>query len=174
MKQTQTNWTATDKDKFKKFNELIKDINIAMFTTVDEDGVLRSRPMATQQAEFDGDLWFFTRADTGKVEQVERYDQVNVAYASPKNDRYVSVVGSAEVLNNRAKIKELWNPILKTWFPDGVEDPELRLIKVNVREAEYWDTPGGLVSVAIGFVKSVVTGKEAEMGDNEKVSFASR
>jgi len=155
-------------ESIKKLGELIKDIRIAMFTTVHEDGVLHSRPMATQQVEFDGDLWFLTRLDSSKVDDVERHEHVNLSYAS--DNRYVSVIGSAAISNDRAKIKELWSPAYKVWFPEGLDDPQLRLIKVDVAGAEYWDTPGGLVAVAIGFVKSIVTGKTAKIGDNETVN----
>lgn len=158
-------------DAIKKVNELIKDIRIAMFTTVDDEGVVRSRPMATQQVEFDGDLWFMTKSDTAKVEDVERYQQVNVGYADPGDNKFVSVMGSAEVLNDRAKIKELWNPFYKAWFPDGLDDPTIRLIKIEVEEVEYWDSPGGKVASVLGFVKSLVTGDQSDMGENETVKF---
>lgn len=158
-----------DAEAVRKLGELIKDIRFAMFTTVDDEGLLRSRPMATQQVEFDGDLWFFTRVDTSKVDDVRQYQQVNVSYAAPDDQRYVSVMGSAEVLDDHEKMAQLWNPAYKAYFPDGLGDTRLRLIKVNVREAEYWDSPGGKVATAIGFVKSLVTGDSSRMGENEKI-----
>lgn len=159
----------TGENEIQKLAKMIKDIDFAMFTTVDADGVLRSRPMSTQEVEFDGDLWFFTRADTGKVEDVRQYKQVNVSYAAPDDQRYVSVIGSAEVINDRAKMAELWNPVYKIYFPEGLDDPLLRLIKVEVREAEYWDSPGKIAS-AIGFVKALVSGDQSDMGENKKVT----
>lgn len=159
-------------ESIRKVNELIKDIRIAMLTTVDEEGVVRSRPMATQQAEFNGDLWFFTKSDTAKVEDVERYQQVNVSYSEPSDNKYVSVMGSAEIIDDRAKMKELWNPLYKAWFPDGLDDPQIRLLKVEVEEVEYWDSPGGKVASVLGFVKSLVSGKQADMGENETVKIA--
>jgi general stress protein 26 len=160
-------------EAIQKLGKMIKDIDFAMFTTVDEEGVLRSRPMSTQQVEFDGDLWFFTREDTGKVEDVRTYQQVNVAYASPGDQRYVSVMGVAEVLNDRAKMSEFWNPAYKAYFPEGLNDPQLRLIKVTVQEAEYWDSPGGKMAQAIGFVKALVTGDPSSMGENKKIELES-
>lgn len=160
-------WSHDD-ESIEKLNKLIKGIRFAMFTTVDEDGVLRSRPMATQEVEFDGDLWFFTRVDTAKVDEVRQYRQVNVSYADPDDQRYVSVMGSAEVLDDREKMAELWSPVFKAWFPEGLGDTRLRLIKVAVREAEYWDSPNK-VATAIGFVKSLVTGDPSDMGENKKI-----
>ncbi len=158
----------THDENVAKLRELIKDIDFAMLTTVNEDGSLISRPMSTQQTEFDGDLWFFTSAPTGKTEDIARERQVNVAYAQPDKQRYVSVSGTALVLNDRAKMAELWSPVYKAYFPEGLDDPNLRLLKVSVRKAEYWESHG-LIRSAIGFVQGLVEGKEADMGENEKI-----
>ncbi len=158
-------------EEIKKLAELIKDVKIAMLSTVDEDGSLRSRPMATQQAEFDGDLWFFTDGRSPKIDEVQSEEHVNLSYASPEHSRYVSVSGTARLIRDRAKAKELWNPIYKAWFPGGLDDPNLALLKVSVQKAEYWDSPSGMVVQAIGFVKALATGKryEAGPGEHEKV-----
>lgn len=152
-----------------KLAELIKDIEFAMLTTVEEDGSLRSRPMATQEAEFDGNLWFFTRASTPKVGEVEREQHVNVAYAAPDAQRYVSVSGRARVVRDRAKLEELWTPVLKAWFPEGLDDPDIALLKVTVDHAEYWDAPSSKVAHAIGLIKAVATGQTYRPGENEKL-----
>jgi general stress protein 26 len=155
--------------QIKKLAEMIREIDFAMLTTVAEDGSLHSRPMSTQRAEFDGNLWFFTRASAPKVGEVEREQQVNVAYAKPETQSYVSVSGRATVVRDRAKIGELWSPELKAWFPEGPEDPDLALLKVAVERAEYWDSPSSAVAHAISFVKALVTGRPADPGENEKI-----
>ncbi len=142
----------------QKLGELIKDVKIAMLTTLDEDGGLRSRPMATQKTEFDGTLWFFTRASSPKVDEVEQEHQVNVSYAAPDSNTYVSVSGPAKLVRDPAKAKELWNPILKAWFPKGLEDPDLALLSVRVEKAEYWDSPSSTMVQIAGFVKAIATG----------------
>lgn len=159
-------------EDIKKLGELIKDIKIAMLTTVDEDGSLRSRPMATQKTEFDGDLWFFTRASAPKVEEIEKHYDVNVSYADPGSNSYVSVSGKAVLLHDLAKTKELWNPLLKAWFPKGLEDPELALLRVKVENAEYWDSPSSTMVQLAGYVKAIATGHtyKASPGEHEKIS----
>ena len=159
------------KDAVEKLGSLIKDIKFAMLTTVHEDGSLHSRPMATQQQEFDGDLWFFTKADSSKVEDARRERHVNVSYAEPENQKYLSVSGTAEIVRDRAKMEELWNPIYKAWFPKGLEDPEIALLKVNVEGAEYWDTPSAKMVQLIGYVKAMVTGEpyKASKDEHDKV-----
>lgn len=159
----------TYRENVEKLRELVKGIDFAMLTTVDEDGTLRSRPMSTQEAEFDGDLWFLTSVDTAKVSEIQQENTVNVSYAQPDKHRYVSVSGTATLHNDRAKIKELWSPAHKIWFPDGVDDPKIRALKVTVKKAEYWDSPGGLIANVIAFAQALA-GKEAEMGENEKIT----
>lgn len=152
-----------------KLKELLEGIDFCMLTTLD-GGHLRSRPMSTQQVEFDGDLWFFTSDQTHKVEEIEKDSRVNVAYSQPDENRYVSVSGTAEVVKDRAKIEELWNPIHKAWFPEGLDDPTLCLLKVSVEQAEYWDSPSSKIVQIYGFVKALATGTEASYGENEKIS----
>ena len=158
---------TTNQEAITKLGELINDIDIAMLTTVDDDGTLRSRPMGTQKAEFDGDLWFLTRVDTAKVDEIQRESQVNVSYAKPDKNRYVSVSGTAVLINDKAKIDEFWDPIYKAFFPEGKDDPRLRLLKVHVQKAEFWTTDN-LIATVIGFAKALA-GQESDIGENEKL-----
>jgi len=159
----------TSEANVKKLAGLIKGIKVAMLTTQCDDGTLRSRPMVTQEADFDGTLWFFTRADTPKCDEVGHHQQVNVSYASPDDQRYVSVSGKGQLVRDRAKIKELWNPVLKAWFPQGLDDPQLALIRVDAEKAEYWDSASSTLVHLVGFVKAVATGTPYRPGDNAKV-----
>ena len=161
---------ATHDDR-KKLQSLIKDINFAMMTTMASDGHLRSRPMATRLEEggFDGTLWFFTHDHEPKVHEILENPQVNLSYADPAKNDYVSVSGEATLVKDKAKAKELWNPLYKAWFPDGLDDPQLALIRVDVAQAEYWDSPNSKMVQMAGFVKALVTGRPAQGGENEKV-----
>ena len=156
-------------ESLAKLKDLIESIDFAMLTTVN-GGQLRSRPMSTQKFEMDGDLWFFTSDQTHKIEEIEQDSRVNVAYAKPEDNVYVSVSGRAELVKDKEKIEELWNPILKAWFPKGLDDPTLALLKISVEEAEYWDSPNSKIVQLYGFVKAMVTGEPAKGGDHGKVS----
>jgi general stress protein 26 len=160
--------TARD-EAIAKLGSLIKDIRVAMLTTADPDGNLHSRPMATQTTDFDGILWFFTRADAPKVGEIDREHRVNVSYADAHKQHYVSVSGQARLVRDPAKNKELWNPLYKAWFPDGLDDPALALLRVDVERAEYWDSPSSKVVLLVGSVKALATGKTYKPGDHEKV-----
>src|SRR5689334_20835571 len=104
---------STHKNEFEKISELMKGIRFAMLTTVEPDGSLHSRPMATQEVEFDGDLWFFTRADAPKVAEANQHRQVSVSFADPDKSKFLSASGPAILVRDRAKIDQLWKPHYK-------------------------------------------------------------
>lgn len=161
----------THDEAVRKIAELIKDVQFAMLTTETDEGALHSRPMATQQAPFNGELWFLTSWKTHKVDDIQHQHRVNVAYSDPANDKYVSIAGTAEVLRDQSKIDELWNPLFKAWFPKGKNDPEIAAIRVHVESAEYWDTPENKMVQVIGFAKAALTGKPYHPGENAAVDF---
>lgn len=115
----------------KKLREWIKDIRFAMLMMVEDDGTLRSRPRATQYFEFDSDFWFFTKADALKVDEVQHDQHVNLSYAAQNDQKYVSVSGTTQLASDRQKIEQLWNPLHKAWFPEGLNDPEVAGLKVS-------------------------------------------
>ena len=152
-----------------KLWSMIKDIKFAMLTTEDGDH-LRARPMAVSQKDFDGNLWFFTRASSHKVDEVQSDSRVCVTYADPSGQNYVSCSGTARLVRDQGAMKDHWNEALRTWFPKGTDDPDMGLLKVDVASAEYWDAPSSTMLHAYGYVKSVVTGQPPNPGGNEKIN----
>ena len=162
--------TQTREDDLQKLREMVKDIDFCMLTTVDENGDLHSRPMSSNgDIDRHGDIWFFTGASSHKVDEIAKLPKVNVSFADPENQRYISVTGTAQLVSDRAKIEELWKPEFKMWFPEGKDDPEIALLRINLEKAEYWDSPSSTVGYALSFVSSLVSGKEAEYGENKKI-----
>ncbi|MCC9167027.1 pyridoxamine 5'-phosphate oxidase family protein [Pontibacter harenae] len=157
-------------ENLQKLIDLIKDIDIAMMTTQDEDGSLRSRPMRTSETKADGTMWFFTGYHSGKSEELKHDSHVNLSFANTSDQTYISVSGRATLTKDKAKIDELWNPALKAWFPEGKEDPNVGLIKVTIDKAEYWDAPNSAVVHLYGMVKAAITGEPAHPGDNKKIN----
>ena len=154
----------------KKIGELIKDVRICMLTTIAEDGTIDSRPMATQETEFDGTVWFLTRHESGKVAEIRHDAHVSLMYADPSNHNYVTAKGKAEVSQNREKIHELWNPMFKAWFPNGEEDPAIAVIKVTIHEAQYWEASSSKLIFGIKYLAAAVTGGKVPVGETGKVS----
>lgn len=163
---------SADTEGTRKLWDMIEDIGLAMLTTIDEDGTLRSRPMGTINHDFEGDLWFFTRASSHKVLEVRQHEEVCLTYADPDDQEYVSVSGRATLVRDPAKAKELWREPLRTWFPKGLDDPDLALLKIHVTKAEYWDSPNSKMVYAYGYVKARLTGEppKAMAGENRKVN----
>lgn len=165
----------TEAEKIEKLGELIKEVRIAMLTTVADDGLLRSRPMAYQHPKegFTGEkLWFFTWSDSPKVGEIGREHQVNVSFANPNKQDYVSVSGTARLNRDKAKMAELWNPFLKSWFPDGLETPNIALLEIDIEAAEYWDSPSSAVVHLYGVVKASLTKQPPSSGENEKIDMS--
>lgn len=158
------------KDRMKVW-EMIKDIRIAVMVTTDDEGQLRSRPMAAQQQEFDGSLWFFTSIQSGKIDEIEGNPDVLLGYSQPSKQEYVSVNGKAEIVRDREKIKALWSEPLRVWFPKGPDDQEIALIKITISSAEYWDAPSSTMLYAYGYVKARLTGEGPKGGEHKVVNF---
>lgn len=158
-------------DDTAKLWDLIKTVEIAMLVT--EDGEhLRSRPMAMSQKSFDGTLWFFTSASSHKVTEVAEDHRVNLSFAHPGKQDYVSVSGRASLVQDRTTIDEHWSEATRVWFPKGKDDPNLAMLKVTVQQAEYWDAPSSAMLHAYGYVKAVATGKAPEPGGHGTVKLS--
>jgi general stress protein 26 len=135
-----------------RLNELIANIEIAMLTTIRADGTLHSCPMVTSAVDPNEILWFLSDTHTEKVEALRTERRVNVSYADPATERYVSVTGICQLVRDHEQTKALWNPPYTTWFPKGPDDPDLILLKVHVLEAEYWYAEESRM-VSLGFSK---------------------
>jgi general stress protein 26 len=137
---------------------LVKDAQVAMLTTMTEDGQHVSRPMGLQRAEFDGDLWFFAYDDSAKAAQIRAMPSVNVSFSDDKGHSWTSIAGTAAIVHDHAKAEQLWTPVLKAWFPDGLETKGLALIKVEADSAEYWEGPTSTIAFAAKNLRAAVTG----------------
>ena len=129
---------STREDQEKKVIKMLHDHKTTMLVTRDKQGGLVSRPMTTQKPEFDGVVWFFVSSDADVTDEIEADSDVNIAYSRENN--FISLSGKAMMVDDDAKKKELWYPELKKWF-DGAEpeSSKVRLIKVTVDTARYWD-----------------------------------
>ncbi|MFI5693866.1 pyridoxamine 5'-phosphate oxidase family protein [Kribbella sp. NPDC051586] len=144
------------KDSVATVAELVDRATICMLTTMTPDGQHVARPMAIQEVEFDGDLWFFAYAESEKVGEIGANPQVNVSFSNPKQSEWTSIAGTAEVVVDSAKAEELWSAPLKAWFPDGPKSPGLVLLKVHANTAEYWSGPSSKVVRLLGAARAAI------------------
>lgn len=156
-------------DGLKKLGELIKDVKICMMTTIASDGSFDSRPMATQETEFDGTVWFLTGNASGKVQEIKADDHIGLMYSDPGNHNFVSAKGRAEISQDKAKIHELWNSMYKAWFPEGEDDPNIAVLKVRITEAEYWEASSSKLVFGIKYLAAAVTGGKVNVGETGTV-----
>ncbi|HZZ19760.1 MAG TPA: pyridoxamine 5'-phosphate oxidase family protein [Opitutaceae bacterium] len=158
------------KEETDKLDKLIHDIGVAMIVTKSPDGSLHSRPMACPKHSFDGNLYFFTAEESLKAHEVEFDSQVNIALAEPKTERYVSMSGRASVVKDAVRAREMWNPLMKGWFPDGPDDRSLALLKVEIEHAEYWDAKSSRMLVLFSLAKASLGGKApTHLGDHKNL-----
>ena len=154
-------------DDLKELEKHAKAIRVAMFTTRSGEGRLISRPLYTKQIEANSDLWFFSALDSKKVHELAANPQVNIAYANPGEQVFVSIEGRAEVVRDAAKIDELWNDATdKLFFKQGRHDPQLVLIRVRAETAEIWTSAATALGRAFKFLKARATGDVGDLGEH--------
>ena len=147
--------------------ELMKKIGFAMLVTRDGDK-LRARPMSAYLERDQNAIYFLTDARRHKDEEIARNPSVNLSFADSGSQKYLSLTGTAVVSNDRAKIKELFSTPAKAWW-ESAEDPNIRVLKVTPDDAEFWDSPGSVISY-VKMAAAAATGTRPDLGDNRKVS----
>ena len=155
----------------KKLWDMIKDIKFGMFTHRHGDGRLHSMPMTTQNKSMDegSTLFFFASRKSELVQHVGDEPHVNVSYTSPSDDKYVSVSGVAQIIENQAKKDDLFSTMAKAWFPGGATDPDLALLQVNITHAEYWDVKESKMVQVAKMVTAAITGTPPIMGEHKEM-----
>ena len=148
----------------RQLRRLLTGMPIGMLTTQVPGGGSHSRPMLMHDIDESGWLWFITDRHSRKACELGQNPHATVAFQSKKGDRYVSVQGTAVVVRDAVKLKKLWNPTLRSWFPRGRRDPEIVLVAVRVARAEYWLVPRSRLSRVTGMVRAMMTGKRQEAG----------
>lgn len=159
---------AMQQPAVETLKEKIKDIKFTMLTTLEPGGHFHTRPMSTHDMDADGTLWFLTYRDSTKVQEVMQDSHVSLSYSDHGSDTYVAIAGKANMVNDRQKIRDLWNDGLKAWFPNGPDDPNISLLQVKPVKAEYWDRPGGKMVTLFEMVKAAITGQPDQSARNEK------
>ena len=162
----------TGKEGIDKIGELVKGIRIAMMSTIDVDGKIRSCPMATQDVPFDGTLWFLTRNSSDKVSNLQQHSGITLDYSDPNDSKYITLRGKATLSQDKAKIKQLWNFMYKAWFPEGENDPDIAVLRVDVTEGEYWEANSSKLVMGIRYVAAAVTGGNVSVGETGHVKVA--
>lgn len=166
---TKTDMNTENKEGLDKFVEMVKDVRICMLITHHHSENISGRPMSFNKIDADGTMWFFGKASSKKVDELEADKNVSIAVVNEKNNIYLMINGSAELHTDKTKMEELWNPIMKAWFPEGIDDPDMILIKVTPHEINYWENSSSKMVVLFGMLQAIVTGKEYDSGEKGKI-----
>ena len=156
-----------DREAIDKFRDLVKDVTICMFTTMDENHELSSRPMFTSSVDDEGNVWFFTNEFSEKINEVSKDNLVHLIYSHPVKNIYVDVKGVCSVIIDKKKMEELWEPTLKNWFAQGLEDSKICLVKVATETAHFWNHSSSKMGLLFQMIRSITKGdqyKETEKG----------
>ncbi|MDZ4747502.1 MAG: pyridoxamine 5'-phosphate oxidase family protein [Saprospiraceae bacterium] len=160
-----------NKEAIEKLKDLVGEINICLFcTNLKTDDGSTCRPMAAQKVCDQGNIWFFSQKNSDKNRDIAQNKNVQLFFAHPGKSSYVVVNGEAEIIFDQAKTEELWNPLVKTWFEKGKDDPDISIIKVTPTTAYYWDTDGNQMINFLKMVASVATGSNFISGQEGALS----
>lgn len=148
----------------KKLKELVEDIQICMFASADTKDDKYGRPMYTMQVDDEGTIWFFTKENKKITADAKQNDKVVLYYAHPGKNSYLTIKGMSEAVKDRKKMQELYSPAIKGWFPKGLDEPDIILLKVTPEQAHYWDAEHVKVVVLFSMLKAAITGEQSDMG----------
>ena len=158
-------------ESLKYFQDEINEVKTAMLTTYNAGKGFSSRPMGTADVDAEGNIWFFTNENSEKASEISVENTISLTYSDPKNHTYLSIIGEAELVDDKAKMKALWNPFVQAFFPAGLDDPKLTLLKITPTDAEYWDSSSSSMVVLFNMLKAVVTGKRSDEGKHGHLEF---
>jgi general stress protein 26 len=149
----------------EKLNELVTAINICLFcTNLNRNDGATCRPMSAQEVDGEGNIWFFSDIHSDKNREIQHDNLVQLVFSHPGKNSYLIVNGDAEITTDQILIQEKWSPVVKIWFKEGKDDPNLSLIKVNTQNAYYWDTDGNKMINFFKMLASVATGSNLVTG----------
>ena len=151
--------SAENQRKVDKIWNLVKHEHTAVLVSIRKDGFLDSIPMGCVQSDFDGTLWFLTFKDNPRLHEIEENGHVLVSYVRPSRYEFVSMSGCARLVDDRARVRELWREGFSVWFPDGPESPRIALIEIDVKTVKSWSKPASHLTYAYHYVKAKLTGR---------------
>jgi general stress protein 26 len=165
MQENQNNiQDLNQRESIEKMKELVDHNAVCLFTTNLTEAPFHTRPMSTQQVDDQGNFWFFSGEESNKNLEIKEDARVQLFFSNPGKSEFMTVHGYASIFKDRHKVEEIWSPIVKAWFKEGKNDPDLSLIKVAPEQAYYWDTKNNKMVSLIKILASMVTGRTMDDG----------
>lgn len=159
-------------NSIKNLRSKIESIRFCMMTTISDELNFSSRPMTQQHLDDNGTLWFFTSDNCPLADDLLHHPKIGVTFSNPSDSVYIAMSGDGELIKSREKAEEFWNPLNAAWFPEGLDDPHLSLIKFNIHYAEYWDSDTNKMMKLFAMAKAALLGQQPTgIGEHEKIEF---
>ncbi len=159
----------TNQDAIEKLRDMAEEVRICMFCTYDASHRLQTAPMSANKVDEEGNLWFISDKNSKRNEDLTTNVTTDLIFGDPSKENFISVHGTSEIIYDKELVKELWNPIAKTWFQGGVDDPNISIIKVTPHDAYYWDTKHGKMVSFLKIAVGALTGKTMDDGVEGKL-----
>jgi general stress protein 26 len=132
------------REAIERIREVVKKAESCFFcTAVSTGGSGAARPMSVRQVDDEGTLWFLSANDSHKNLELEREPSVRLFFQGSEHSGFLTLTGTARVVRDKGKIKELWGPMVKNWFTGGENDPRITAIGVAPHGGYYWDNKHG-------------------------------
>ena len=157
-------------DGILQLKKIVEDVKFCFFNTNTKNTKgMSSTIMTAQQVDYEGNIWFFSGADSERNKDINAHKKVQLYFASPEKSEYLAVNAIATIVMDKTKIKELWNPLVAVWFKDGMEDQNISLIKAATKTANYWDSEGGKMINFFKMIAATITGKNSINATHGKI-----
>jgi general stress protein 26 len=153
----------------EKLKELLKGTKTCMLSTYNKDKGIHTRPMAYQEIDQNGTIYFFTNEYSSKIDEISVNNEIDISFTNTDENNYVVLKADAKLFKDKAKMEELFNPMIKVWFPEGLEDPNISLIKADPKSAEYWDSSSSKMVFLFNAAKALITGEAYNEGEHGKL-----
>jgi general stress protein 26 len=144
-------------------------IKTAMLTTFTANDGFYSRPMGTAEVDAEGNIWFYTNEFWDKAKEISEDNKVSIIYADKDNNTYLSIKGEAYLVDDWARMERLWNPFVNSFFPLGLDDPKITMLKVETSELEYWESSSSKIILLFNILKANILGEEYIEGEHRKL-----
>ena len=148
-----------------KLKELVDRIDIGMMATYPKnDQYIYSVPMSRQEVDEHGNIWFLFSAKCNTHKNLLSDNRISILFAKPSDYTFLTVHGTGEILRDQARIDKYWNPFMEGWFEMGKDDPDIRILKVSVEDANYWDTQSNKMFTFFKMIKNAITNDKMDIG----------
>ncbi|HUH45744.1 MAG TPA: pyridoxamine 5'-phosphate oxidase family protein [Arenibacter sp.] len=154
-----------NKEAIAKLQELVDKIDIGMLCTYPEnDAYLHAVPMSRQEVDADGNIWYLFSAESETYKNIQFNNKVSVLFSHVGDYNFLSLNGVAEISKDDGRIEKYWNKFVEAWFEKGKEDPNIRILKVKVVDAHYWDNKTNKLVTILKVASSALSGQKLDIG----------